>query len=130
MRRIEKTLAVLAIVAVALLPSVAVAQSLMPEDVAKMEARLQLTPEQRSGIDPILRESMNERRAVFTKHGVDLNTGQRPGALGLIKLNSDMKKINITTRARLSKILKPTQLKEYDKIVVEQTAVVKKQLLR
>lgn len=130
MRKIENALAVLALMAAAFLPSFASAQSLMPEDVASMEARMQLGPEQRSAIGPILQESMTEREAVFAKHGVDLNTGKRPGLLGLRRLNSDMKKVNATTRGRLAKILNPTQLSEYDKIVAEQTEVVKKQLFR
>lgn len=130
MRKIEKALAVLVVLTAACLPSFAAAQSLSPEDVAAMEARLQLAPEQRSAIDPILREAMSERQAIFVKHGVDLETGKRPGLLGLRRLNSDMKKVNATTRGRLAKILNPTQLTEYDRIVAEQTELVKKQIFR
>jgi hypothetical protein len=40
-----------------------------------------------------------------------------------------MNRINADTRARLSTILNPSQLQEYDKIVAEQTAIVKKQIM-
>ncbi|MEM7398574.1 MAG: hypothetical protein AAGF48_11680 [Pseudomonadota bacterium] len=129
LRNVVRTAAVFAVVGAMLVPAVASAQSLTPEEVAKLETRLSLTPEQRSAIDPILRASMSQRQNTFQKHGVDLKTCKRPGALGLVRLNRDMKRINADTRSRLAAVLSAGQLREYDKIVAEQTAIVKKQIM-
>ena len=129
LRSVVRTAAVFAVVGAMLVPAVASAQSLTPEEVAKMETRLNLTAEQRSAIDPSLRASMSQRQNTFQKHGVDLNTCKRPGALGLVRLNRDMKRINADTRSRLAAVLSAAQLREYDKIVAEQTAIVKKQIM-
>lgn len=112
-----------------LAPALAMAEALTPEDVAKMEARLNLTPEQRAAVQPILRESMTARSATFEKYGVDLKTCSRPGALGLIRLNKDMNRINTDMRTRLAAILTPAQLREYDRIVAEQTVIVKEKIM-
>ena len=129
MRSLKRTIAIFAVVGATLMPAVATAQSLTPQDVAKMEARLNLTPEQRAAIDPVLRSSMTARSTSFQKHGVDLKTCKRPGALALIRLNKDMNRINADTRTRLAAILTAAQLREYDKIVAEQTVIVKKKIM-
>ncbi|MDJ0514673.1 MAG: Spy/CpxP family protein refolding chaperone [Methyloceanibacter sp.] len=128
-RSIVRAAAVFAVVGAMLVPAVVSAQSLTPEEVAKLETRLNLTPEQRTAIDPILRASMSQRQSTFRKHGVDLQTCTRPGALRLIRLNKDMNRINADTRSRLAAVLSAAQLREYDKIVAEQTAIVKKQIM-
>jgi hypothetical protein len=46
-----------------------------------------------------------------------------------MRLNKDMNRINADTRARLAAILDASQLREYDKIVAEQTEIVKKQIM-
>ncbi|MEM7191980.1 MAG: hypothetical protein AAF405_03770 [Pseudomonadota bacterium] len=129
MRLLGYSASVALVVCALLAPATATAQSLTPEQVATMEARLQLSPEQRSAIHPILEGSMSQRRAIFQKHGVDIATCSRPGPLGLIRLNRDIKKVNDDTRKRLAAILSAAQLSEYDRIVAEQTAIVKKQIM-
>lgn len=126
---LTRTLAIFAVIGAVLVPAVAAAQLLTPEDIAKLEARLSLTPEQRAAISPILEDSMSARSTTFNKYGVNFETCERPGALGLIRLNKDMNRINADTRSRLAEILTPAQLREYDKIVAEQTAIVKQQIM-
>lgn len=128
-RFLVRRFALFAVIGALLMPALASAQMLSLEDTAAMEARLNLTPEQRTAIAPILQESMTVRRAAFQKHGVDFETCKRPGAIGLIRLRRDMKRINADTRTRLAEILSPAQLREYDKIVSEQTAIAKKQIM-
>ena len=129
MTNLKHALAIGAIAGALLAPTVATAQSLSPADVARMESRLNLTAEQRAAISPILRNSQTARSSTFQKYGVDLKTCSRPGALGLMRLNKDMNRINADTRSRLAAILDASQLREYDKIVAEQTAIVKKQIM-
>lgn len=112
-----------------LAPAAAAPLQLSAEEYGQMAERLQLTPEQQGTIEPIVRKSNAVRSSTFQKYGVDLQTCKRPGALGLIRLNKDMNKINADTRSRLAKILTPAQLREYDKIVAEQTAVVKAKIM-
>lgn len=126
---LKRIIAMLAVIGATLVPAAALAQLLTPEDVAKMEARLGLTPEQRAAIQPILQGSMAARSSTFQKHGVDFETCERPGALTLIRLNKDMNRINANTRTRLATILSPAQLREYDKIVAEQTVIVKNKIM-
>lgn len=128
-RSLTRTLALFAVVGAMLTPALATAELLTPDDVAKMEVRLGLTPEQRAAIQPILQESMTVRSSTFQKYGVNFETCERPGALGLIRLNKDMNRINADTRSRLAEILTPAQLSEYDVIVAEQTEIVKQQIM-
>jgi hypothetical protein len=129
MNSLTRNLAMFAIVGAVLAPAAAMAVLPSQEDIVAMQARLDLTPEQRDDIAPILQDSMSARSSTFQKYGVKVETCERPGALGLIRLNEDMKRINANTRSRLAKILSPAQLSEYDKIVAEQTAIVKEQIM-
>lgn len=106
------------------------AQTIGPAELAKFAARLNLTPEQKTAMAPVMQQSTQAREAIFRKHGVDLKTGKKPGLFGLMALGSEMKKVTAWTRARLTKILNPVQLQDYDRIVAEQTEVVKRILLR
>jgi hypothetical protein len=129
MKSLTRILAMFAIAGVVLMPAAAMAVLPSQEDIVAMQYRLDLTPEQRDAITPILQDSMSARSSTFEEYGVDVETCERPGALGLIRLNKDMKRINAKTRSRLAEILTPAQLSEYDKIVAEQTAIVKEQIL-
>jgi hypothetical protein len=129
MNSLTRNLAMFVIVGAVLAPAAAMAVLPSQEDIVAMQARLDLTPEQRDAIAPILQDSMSARSSTFQKYGVKVETCERPGALGLIRLNKDMKRINANTRSRLAKILSPAQLSEYDKIVAEQTAIVKEQIM-
>jgi hypothetical protein len=120
----------LAIAAAMFGPPDAYAQTLSAAEIANIESRLNVTPQQKSAMTPVMQQSMQARRAVFKKHGVDLNSGKKPGLFGLMALSGEMKEISAWARARLSKILDPIQLQEYDKIVAEQTEIVRRILLR
>ncbi len=129
MKNFSRTLAIGVVAGALLAPAAASALSLTAADFARMESRLNLTPEQRAAISPILQKSQTARSSTFQKYGVDLKTCSRPGALGLMRLNKDMNRINADTRARLAAILDASQLREYDRIVAEQTEIVKKQIM-
>jgi hypothetical protein len=129
MKSLTRRLAMIAVVGALLAPTAAMAVLPSEEEIVAMQARLDLTPEQRDAITPILQDSMSARSSTFQKYGVNVETCDRPGALGLIRLNKDMKRINANTRSRLAKILTSAQLSEYDKIVAEQTAIVKEQIM-
>ena len=129
MKSLTRILAMFAIAGAVLMPAAAMAVLPSQEDIVAMQYRLDLTPEQRDAITPILQDSMSARSSTFEEYGVDVETCERPGALGLIRLNKDMKRINAKTRSRLAEILTPAQLSEYDKIVAEQTAIVKEEIL-
>lgn len=128
-KSLTRSLAMLVVIGAMVLPTVALAVLPSREDIAEMQSRLELTPEQIEAIAPILENSMSARNSTFDKYGVNFETCDRPGALGLIRLNKDMNRINANTRSRLAEILTPPQLREYDKIVAEQTAIVKQQIM-
>ena len=129
MKSLKRSLAMFAVVGAMLAPTAAMAVLPSPEDIVAMQGRLDLTPEQRNAITPILKESMSARSSTFQKYGVDFETCERPGALGLIRLNKDMNRINADTRSQLATILSAVQLREYDRLVAEQRAIVKKQIM-
>ncbi len=106
------------------------AQLMSAAEIARFEARLKLAPEQQAAVKPVMQESMRARQAIFQKHGVDLRSGQKPGLFGLMALRSEMNEVSAWTEQRLSKILNPSQLQEYRRIVAEQTDIVKRMLLR
>ena len=106
------------------------AQNISSAQMSSFATRLNLTAEQKTAMAPVMQQSTQAREAIFRKHGVDLKTGKKPGLFGLMALGSEMKKVTAWTRGRLAKILNPVQIQEYDRIVAEQTEVVKRILLR
>ncbi len=85
MNSLTRNLAMFAIVGAVLAPAAAMAVLPSQEDIVAMQARLDLTPEQRDAIAPILQDSMSARSSTFQKYGVKVETCERPGALGPIR---------------------------------------------
>lgn len=105
------------------------AQAFSTEEIEAFHERLKVTPVQKLSMTPVMLMSMKARDDVYKKYGVDLEAGKKPSLLDLPSLGNDMLKVGEWTREKLSKILTPEQLAEYDRIVEEQTEIALKALM-
>ncbi|TNE63834.1 MAG: hypothetical protein EP335_08510 [Alphaproteobacteria bacterium] len=86
------------------------------ERMEEARARLKLSPEQETQIQPIMQASREKRLAILEKHG--FSGGAKP-ALSLrdkIALAKEMKAVREDTEKSLSQYLSDAQMKEYRKI--------------
>lgn len=84
-----------------------------PQEPAYAEVleQLNLTESQYEQIIPVLEQSVEQRDAVLTKHGIDLDgQGDRPGFRTLRKMSQDMQKLRAETEQQLSGILDEPQM--------------------
>ena len=94
----------------------------LEERIEETKQRLNLTPEQEELLTPIIEQSMEDRLALFDKHGIERQKEgekKRPSFKKLRALRKDMKALNKETREQVSGVLNDTQLKEWDKIQEE-----------
>ena len=93
------------------------------------DRRLKLTPAQKKAMAPIMRASIRARQAAMRKHGIDLDSGVKPGLFKLLALRSDMLAVSRWTRAQLAPILSAEQMREYERIAAEQKEHMKQRLM-
>lgn len=103
--------------------------SMSPAQQSQLESRLNLLDSQKPQVLKIVQRSIEEREAVLRKYGITLGSGKKPGLFQLIGLNNGMKSVDQRTRAALSKVLSPGQMREYDKISAEQREEARRKLL-
>ena len=102
---------------------------LSPLQIKQFQTRLNLTAEQKSLAVAIRQRTVQESEAIFRKHGI-IGSGTKPGLSQLLALNSEMQAVKRRARSQMSRILKPVQMREYDAIMAEQSARIRKHLLR
>ena len=83
------------------------------EMLSELAKRLDLTDQQKTEIQPILKNAAEKRRAAMTEAGIE--RGKRPGFLQMMKLRTPMKEIRENTDRELSAVLSDTQMTEYRK---------------
>lgn len=102
---------------------------LTPAQIKQFQTRLDLTAEQKPRAVAIRQRTVRESEAVFRKHGI-IGSSKKPGLSQLLSLRSEMKAVTRRARKQMSQILKPVQLREYDAIMAEQSARIRKHLLQ
>lgn len=95
-----------------------------------IDERLRLTPAQKKAMAPIMRASTRAREATMKKHGIDPDSGRKPGLFKLLDLRRDMLAVTRWTRAQLAPILSVEQMQEYERISEEQKQRMKQRLMR
>lgn len=98
-------------------------QALLEADVTAVEAKLQLTGDEKSQVDAILQDGVKQRMAVLDKLGVTY--GKKPSFATLLKLRSQMDDIRTEQQTELAKILSEDQM-----FVVDQMAQDSEQKFR
>ncbi len=83
----------------------------LQERVQEMVQRLELTDDQLAALEPIIRESMESRRAIMESYG--LGDGQRPSPRKLRGMRGEMQEVQEATQAEVSEILSDEQMDEY-----------------
>lgn len=83
-------------------------QSLLQADATAVEARLQLTGDEKTQVDAILQDGVTQRLAVLNSLGVQY--GVRPSFATLLKLQSQMDDITTEQQAKLAKVLSESQM--------------------
>ena len=102
---------------------------LSPAQIKQFQVRLDLTAEQKPRAVAIRQRTVQESEVIFRKHGI-IGSGKRPGLSQLLSLRSEMKAVTRRARRQMSQILKPVQLREYDAIMAEQSARIRRHLLQ
>ncbi len=98
-------------------------QALLESDVSAVEAKLQLTGDEKSQVDAILQDGVKQRLAVLDKLGVTYR--KKPSFGTLLKLRSQMDDIRTEQQTALAKILTENQM-----FVVDQMATDSEQKFR
>lgn len=86
------------------------------QQLAEIRARLNLTAEQESQLQPILRASFEKRIAALEAYGLSRDGGQRPSRQQLRALRGEMTRIREATEAQVGAVLDAGQMAEFRKI--------------
>ncbi len=98
-------------------------QALLESDVSAVEAKLQLTGDEKTQVDAILQDGVKQRLAVLDNLGVTY--GKKPSFGTLLKVRSQMDDIRTEQQTALAKILTENQM-----FVVDQMATDSEQKFR
>jgi hypothetical protein len=91
---------------------------------AKIEQKLKLDDAQKPKVAAIVQKTRSDMNIVFQKYGIDPDA--RPSFDLLQKAGEELQDIQHRERRELKAILKKDQLKQYDKIVEQTSATVRK----
>lgn len=91
----------------------------------EIRERLNLTDEQRTAMEPILRRSFAERIGILEKYGVSRNGGERPGFRQLRAMRKELEAAREQTERELSAVLDRGQMAEYRAIQDENRQAVR-----
>jgi hypothetical protein len=84
--------------------------------LADVRARLDLTPEQESQLQPILRGSFEKRIALLNAHGLTREGGRQPSVRQLRSLREDMDQLRKETESQVDAVLDDRQMSEFRRI--------------
>lgn len=85
------------------------------QHLAEVRARLRLTPEQESQLQPILRSSFEKRIAALEANGFSRD-GQRPSLQQMRKLRTELAGLRESTEGQVATVLDERQMAEFRKI--------------
>ena len=91
--------------------------------VAELEARLSLTPEQKTQVRPILQEHLKSQMATLEKYGSETGDHDAAGAANIQQiraLGAELREKRSEIQIQLSKILSASQMQEFERIREEQ----------
>ena len=91
---------------------------------AKVEQKLELDPGQKAKVSGIVKQSNADMNVVLKKYGIDPNAP--PIFDKLTKAADELQAIGRRERAQMKTILDKAQLKQYDKIIADTGARVRK----
>ncbi|WP_161966045.1 hypothetical protein [Steroidobacter cummioxidans] len=85
------------------------------QHLAEVRARLRLTPEQESQLQPILRSSFEKRIAALEANGFSRG-GQRPSLQQMRSLRTELARLREATEGQVAAVLDERQMAEFRKI--------------
>jgi len=91
---------------------------------ANVEQKLDLDPGQKAKVSAIVKQSNADMNSVFKKYGIDPNA--TPNFDKLTKASDELQAIGRRERGEMKKILNKAQLKQYDKLIADTGARVRK----
>lgn len=90
------------------------------KQLEEAQARLKLTDDQRTKVEPILRAGIERRLAILKQHGlVDENgqrTGTKPKPRQMRGIRDELQDVQKDVASQLSAVLTPEQMTEYRKL--------------
>ncbi|NWH09407.1 MAG: hypothetical protein HXY22_12325 [Alphaproteobacteria bacterium] len=112
------------------------AQTMTPEMQARVQAameetyaRLNLSPEQKTAITPILQDAMQKRLAMLEEFRAGREPGQKPSRSEMMAMRDKSQAMRAGTRAALAPHLTPEQLAEWDQIQEERRAKMREAIM-
>ncbi|MEL7046521.1 MAG: hypothetical protein AAGL66_16135 [Pseudomonadota bacterium] len=94
----------------------------------EMVARLELSEQQQTDIEPIIRESVGRRQAIMESYGI--GNGERPSPRKLRGMRGEMQDLQQETQAELSEILTDEQMDEYLALQEERQEKMREEMKR
>ena len=91
-------------------------------------SQLKLTGKQRAQVRRIHGRSARDRNRILRKHGINPNE-RYPLLEKIVKAANELEAVGRRTRLEISKILKPEQMRTYDRLVSETRARVRKAVM-
>lgn len=98
------------------------------ERMTEVKERLNLTPEQQKKLEPIFRESVEERAAALRAYGFYDGIIPKLSFLEKVGIGREMHVIRANTSLKASEVLDDTQMAEFEEIQKEQRTEFRKRL--
>lgn len=92
--------------------------------------RLNLNEKQKPAVTSIMRRSRSEGESILKKHGVNPQSGKKPGLFQLMTLKKEFNSVVQWARAEVEKVLTPVQLREFEKIYAEGAQLLRQRLVK
>lgn len=111
----------------------AAATSVIPlsdSEINQYVKRLNLNQNQKPAVTSIMKRSRTEGESILKKHGVNPQSGKKPGLFQLMTLKKEFNSVVQWARAEVEKVLTPVQLREFEKIYAEGAALLRQRLLK
>lgn len=94
--------------------------------IQDMFVRLDVTEDQQAELEPIIRDNMDQRRALMEAAG--LGDGGRPNRRKMMGLRDDMQALRADTESKVAEILTEEQMAEFRVIQQENQAQMREQM--
>ena len=111
----------------------AAATSVIPlsdSEINQYVKRLNLNEKQKPAVTSIMRRSRSEGESILKKHGVNPQSGKKPGLFQLMTLKKEFNSVVQWARAEVEKVLTPVQLREFEKIYAEGAQLLRQRLVK
>ena len=103
------------------------------QNLLVVKERLQLTDDQLQKIAPVLKQSVEARRSILSRYGIDYDAPKRPqeklGLRNAMSMKRELNAAKIATQMAVSDILTKEQMEEFKRLQEEQKEKFRSRML-